>query len=720
MLKGRYRGRGSARARVRAAFVGAARVGAALVGAAAGIALLVGLGVSGAIAHAADARPVAEWTVFYEATWAQTLTQSDGTIRERTTSADLWLDCTPAACVYWLDHDDVLEVPRGATRAEASRPTMGGVCDPDFEQGGTTRIEVSGTSITVVRDRPLVAGADCGAYTQLEYPAEHSVMTGAWLSGDLCTLRDEPCASAAGPDAGAAAGDDAWPVSFAGRAHFAQTGPDGDTVPNEYDETVTLVCGVAECVYTNAHPFFPAYRIVLSAQSPSGSASWGESGDLCAGTRQGAGTATAMLDETTLTVVTRVAASGWQDCPGGREYGFAQELTVVAEWTDGDPCAWRGEGCAIAQPGSGGSEGGSTVAPNSSRLASGDPAAPSVLSTLTTPGEAGTAPVQLALAALITVILVLLMSFPTSLMNRAVDAGSDRLSAWWRRRRGASAPQTAPAGKAPRRWMSSWWWAAGGLLAAALISSFVDPEFGLNPGSARVFVSIAVGFAADIVLGWVLVIWVMKRVLPQATPSFAFQPLSLLVVVAAVVFTRVTGFEPGIVFGLVAGLSFAAITGRAARAGAALTGIGFAFGLAVVAWFAYGAVASLSGTSLAATLFVETLAATVIGGIVGVPLALIPVRGLAGHRVWAWNRRVWALCYGVGLLAFFIVLMPMPVSWGEVGFELWTWIGMYLAYALVAVAAWLIATRPWRRGEEDRAEDREDAPAATATDAGAP
>ncbi len=702
MLKGRYRDAGSA---------------PVWRGAVLAAALLVGIGVPGSSAHAAGEQSVAEWTVDYEATWAQTLTQSDGTTRERTALTDLWLDCTPAACIHWLGPDDVLEIPRGTTRAEASRPTTGGVCDSDFEQGGTTLIEVSGASIRVVRDRPLVAGADCGAYMQLEYPAEHSVLTGTWLSGDLCTLHDEPCASAGDP--GTAAGDDQWLVSFDGRAQFAQTGPDGPTVPNDYDETVTLVCGVTECVYTNAHPFFPAYRIVLSAQSPSGSASWDESGDLCAGTRQGAGEATATLAETTLTVVTRVAASGWQDCPGGREYGFAQELTVVAEWTDGDPCVWRGEGCAIAQPG--GTDAGE-AAPRSSGLASGDPAAPSVLSTLVTPAEAGTAPAQLALAALITVILVLLMSFPTSLMNRAVDAGSDRLSAWAKRRRERRTPShgdaaggvagAASAGET-RRWTSSWWWAAVGLLAAAVISSFVDPEFGLNPGSARVFVSIAVGFAADIVLGWVLVIWVMKRTLPQATHSFAFQPLSLLIVVGAVVFTRVTGFEPGIVFGLVAGVGFAGITGRAARAGSALTGLGFAFGLAVVAWFAYGSVASLSGTSLAATLFVETLASTVIGGIVGVPLALIPVRGLAGHRVWEWNRRVWAACYAVGLFAFFVVLMPMPFSWRQIGVDLWTWVGMYVAYAAVAVIAWLIATRPWR------AEKAEDAPAETTADAGA-
>ncbi len=650
------------------------------------------------------------------------------------------------------------------------------------------------------------------------------------------------------------AATDQWVVSFEGPAHFVQTGPDGPTVPDDYVEAVTLECSAVECVYTNAHPFFPEYRIALSAQSTASSASWGESGDLCAGTRLGAGTATATFAGTSLTIVTEVAASGWQDCPGGRDYGFAQELTVAAEWTTGDLCALNGDVCAGADGGAGEVESdlltydtgaddyllvecagtscvlrhasmvtadvieaapafpvpgtlsytvpaipmdcsggrlrgetsvdlvfdaegvsgtiveegfeycdefpqthegfaaevsgvlsdgacyftadgcaialpdgpdpigddetaaaadpGTQARGSASRLASGDPAAPSVLSALVTPAHAITSPTQLLLAALLTVILVLLMSFPTSLLNRAVDAGSDRLSTWWKTRNPAG-PADDPAAPSPRRWASSWWWAAIGVLIAAVISSFVDPQFGLNPGSLRVFVSIAVGFAVDVMVGWVAVIWLTRRFVPGATYSFSFQPLSLIVVVAAVVFTRLTGFEPGIVFGLVAGVSFGAIVGTAATARSSLVGFGWAFLLAIVSWFCYGLAAPLSGGTVGGTLLVETLASLTIGGIVGLPLGLVPLRGLGGHKLWVWNRRVWAGCYAVGLLAFFIVLMPMPFSWGEVGWELWTWIGMYLAYAAVAVTAWLVVVRPWRSGEAPgpQAEATESVPA---------
>ena len=340
------------------------------------------------------------------------------------------------------------------------------------------------------------------------------------------------------------------------------------------------------------------------------------------------------------------------------------------------------------------SETGCRATESASALATGDAAAPSILSGLATPATAGTAPAQLALAALLTVILVLLVAFPTSLLNSAVESGSERFSEWWSTRRARPAPdvQTPESGA----WRRSWWWAATGVVIASVIAAFADPQFGLNAGSARVVLSILVSFGVDVVLGWALVVWIMSRVNPGATHSYSFRPLTLLVVIAAVVFTRLTGFEPGIVFGLVAGVAFAAIAGRSGAAKSALVTLGYAFVLALVAWVVYGVVAGSSGESFLATLLVETLAAIAVGGMAALPIALFPVRGMPGHAIWQWRRGLWVACYAVGLFAFFIVLMPMPFSWEEVGWELGAWIGVYLLYAVIAVTAWLLLARPWR------------------------
>jgi hypothetical protein len=216
--------------------------------------------------------------------------------------------------------------------------------------------------------------------------------------------------------------------------------------------------------------------------------------------------------------------------------------------------------------------------------------------------------------------------------------------------------------------------------------------------------SILASFAVDVVLGWLLVIWIMKRVQPGASHDYTFRPLTLVVVVAAVVFTRVTGFEPGIVFGLVAGVAFGALVGVAAQAKAALVTLGYAFAVAAVAWVLYAAVAPSIGESALATFVGEALASTAIAGIAALPIALLPLGSLPGQAVWRWRRAVWAGCYAVGLFAFFVVLMPMPFSWDGVAWELWAWIGVYALYALVAVTAWLLLARPWRRSEAEGGE----------------
>ena len=303
-----------------------------------------------------------------------------------------------------------------------------------------------------------------------------------------------------------------------------------------------------------------------------------------------------------------------------------------------------------------------------------------MLSGLRTAGEVD--PLNVLVAALVTVVLVLLLAFPTSLLNAAVETGSDRVSAWWRRRRGlAEDPdQGVP-----------WWWAAAGVLAAGVVSSFVDPQFGLNPGSVRTLVSVVVGVAVEVLLGWVVVSLVVRRTVPDARASFTFAPATLLLVAGAVVLTRVTGFEPGIVFGLVAGIGFATLAGRAAQARVTLVPLTVAAVAGLVAWAAYGLVDDAEGTW--GVLAAETLSAAAVVGLVALPLALMPVPGLAGHEVFGWNRRVWAACYAFGLFAFFVVLMPTPYAWAEVSWSLVAWVLVYLAYLGAAITVWWLVRR---------------------------
>lgn len=462
------------------------------------------------------------------------------------------------------------------------------------------------------------------------------------------------------------------------------TGPNG---PDEAEITtgeLRIACVATACaVITEPGRQFLGAVDLTSGPTVSGAEAGDANSSPCT-EGHGARSITVAASASGFTATLSQEAVDWMACEDGSEaYGHAREVTWVGTLLAADDCVFHAEGCVESARGS--------------LLASGSPAAPSVLSTLATPATAGTSPQQLALAALLTVILVLLVAFPTALLNSAVETGAGRLDAWRRARAARRAP-ASPTTAAASRVSRPWWWAGCGIVLAALISAFIDPGFGFNLGSVRVLLSILVSFVIDVGLGWVLVIWLMRRANPGVTHSFVFRPVTLLVVVAAVVFCRLTGFEPGIVFGLVAGVTFGAIVGKAAEARAVLVTLGYAFGVAVFAWLLYGVLGGgAAGDSVVNTFISETLASLAISGMAALPIALFPVRGMAGHTLWRWSRRAWAVAYAIGLFAFFVVLMPMPFAWDGVGWDLWGWIGMYLVYALGALAAWLLLTRPWAR-----------------------
>ena len=51
------------------------------------------------------------------------------------------------------------------------------------------------------------------------------------------------------------------------------------------------------------------------------------------------------------------------------------------------------------------------------------------------------------------------------------------------------------------------------------------------------------------------------------------------------------------------------------------------------------------------------LAGVVVAGIEGIVFALTPVRFLPGELVFRWQRARWYVLYGLGLLAFVLILM---------------------------------------------------------------
>lgn len=295
-------------------------------------------------------------------------------------------------------------------------------------------------------------------------------------------------------------------------------------------------------------------------------------------------------------------------------------------------------------------------------------------------------PVTLAQAAGAAVLLVILLPFPAELFNRTLEANLDRVRAGARRIPVLGA--LAGSGGA-----SHGLGVLAFVLAAGLLYGFLDPSFGPDAPSAVTF--------GGIVAALLAVTWLQN--LPLRTAHRAASEggsdrgrleavLGTLVVAAAcVLISRLTGFLPGYLYGLVLGYSFAREL-RAEDEGRAVSAAAWwMLGLAAACWLMLGAVRGPGvGETMPGQIAESVMVAITVAGVEGIVFGLVPLRFLPGEAVFRWSRARWAVPYGIGLFAFiWVILNPAngfasPLE--EAGLA--TAIGLFIGFGVVSVLFW--------------------------------
>lgn len=301
-------------------------------------------------------------------------------------------------------------------------------------------------------------------------------------------------------------------------------------------------------------------------------------------------------------------------------------------------------------------------------------------------------PTQTAVLCTTAVMLMLVVGWPGALLNGVIGKRAEKLFGWTKR--GVAGRIGEPMKKAQPRWLV---WA--GFVIAAVIAGFVDPAFGFNLMSLRLLVGGFLAYLVFNVVGWSVVAAIVRRVQPEARPVINFRWSSLLVVAVAVFAARLLGFQPGVIFGLVAGLAFAVTIVASREALVVLVGSGFALVVALLAWIGYSMllpVAANSGNGLV-VLGTEFLSGLTIEGISSLPLALLPLAVLDGGKLFAWKKWAWGVAYAIGLAAFMYVLLNVPGSFGEVQGDFVRWIVIFVTFGILAIAVWAVDARLARR-----------------------
>lgn len=328
---------------------------------------------------------------------------------------------------------------------------------------------------------------------------------------------------------------------------------------------------------------------------------------------------------------------------------------------------------------------------------------PSTLSGLPTIFEKAPTPAQWGVIGAGSLMLMLVVGWPSALLNSVVGSRYQSLvhgiTTRFRRRSAADAAE-APASTAPapvKRSGLPGWLMWPGFALAAILGAFVDPDFGVNWMSLRLVVTLFLSFLLFNLLAWFIVRRVAVRLQPDSDPYLRFRWGSLILVILAVLVARLLQLEPGVIFGLVAGIAYAT-TLKAAKS-AVITIVGSAIGLAfaLIAWVGYSLLAPLETDNVAMIFLVEFLAGVTVKGVSTLPLSLLPLGNLDGAKLFGWRKVAWGASYAVGLAAFMLVLLTIPKAWGEIPGDFLRWLILFGVYALVAIAVWAVNARMLKR-----------------------
>jgi hypothetical protein len=305
---------------------------------------------------------------------------------------------------------------------------------------------------------------------------------------------------------------------------------------------------------------------------------------------------------------------------------------------------------------------------------------PALSAALREPGDVST-DAGLLLANVALALVMVLLVFPAELFNATLEEHYDDVRRWLRTPLGIldRAGRLVEA-RGPR----------GGFIlvtaATAVLYGFLDPDLGGDAASFAMVAGVGLAIAASVlVLGWAM------RRYRAAGPSdrgvLRAYPAALVVALACVIVSRIAGFQPGYLYGIVAGFVFTSALSRhdegRSTAYAAIVGLVVSL-LAWIAWVPIKGSVEDGGNVVTLTLD-AFLAAMFIGGLQALVFGFIPLRFLPGAKVWAWSKVAWVALFAIGSFGFLHVLLhPEDEYTGSVT----TMIVLFVAFTAVSVAFW--------------------------------
>lgn len=318
---------------------------------------------------------------------------------------------------------------------------------------------------------------------------------------------------------------------------------------------------------------------------------------------------------------------------------------------------------------------------------------PSMLSSLTTLSDINFSPQGFMKVAAASIVFSALLAFPTLLIQRATRFRYIRFTSWLENNKSfagfrviakqfRSVPQTIMI--------------PVGLILASFLISIASPTFGVNALTARLQLTNLIALTTESVLLFLVLGWLVR--LKGAQYRIEFRVGSLLIVGLTVLFTRLTNFEPGIIFGLILMLVLTKPVAQTSESWLDVRELILAGALGLLSWFGYSFVSALNSDANYFQLVTrETLAMIALSLLSAVPIALLPFGDLPGHLLMKQKFGKWLTLFALSLIAFFFIVMPLPQSWSTISWPLTAWIAVFVTYSVIAITFWVIDIPARRR-----------------------
>jgi hypothetical protein len=333
--------------------------------------------------------------------------------------------------------------------------------------------------------------------------------------------------------------------------------------------------------------------------------------------------------------------------------------------------------------------------------------ASSIATSIVSPSKAFASVRSDVVDAAITLGLALFLTFPSNVFNSTFEENYADIAAWWGKWTALLFPVglRRALGKGLRKLKNSALAAVhlsgrsgdkklereqvtflSVLVVGAFLGSLLDPGFGLNFRSVLSFVAILIAMVSGVALsGFVTGAYHRAKKHGKVPVRLEALPFGLVIAAMCVFISRVTGFEPGYLYGIICGISFTRRLGPSEEGHVVALGAWVRVALAILAWLAWAAItndATKPGTFFGTVLVDDFLASLFVSSLVGTVISLFPLRFLPGHKLQAWHKGAWAVTFGISLFVLVQVLLrPHSTSSGPSHAPLVTTVLLFVLFA---------------------------------------